>query len=665
MPKPNQSFNKNNKFIKNNNNNKDRNNQFYKGKDNNDNEYENKSVKQKENNQFKKGNKFDNNKNSSFNNNKKSFLNNNKNNHHNNKKFDKNKKFIKEDDQSDDDDDDDEVEEKAEIDPLLISKETTIDEKEAEIKINLEPVIYRKQDLFYFERYFLNAPSINLTETKELIIDTDDQIITNKRNNIEEEDSDSDSDSDNSNNNKKKDEIIEEQFIIGTNIPVATSVKNSCLPQSFKTFFFVLQHSTPTKLQQYAWPCVLTGHDVLGISLPGSGKTAGFLLPMIPHCQDRIKNETIIPNSPSILILVPTRELARQIYSISSKLRKHFGIHSLPIYGGVAKEPQIQSLQGGIPHILIATPGRLVDLIDMGVLNLNGVTMLVVDEADKMLSMGLIDQLEQIKSQIRPDVQTLFFSATFPSSLQTIEATWLKQPYIRLKIGSEQLPNQSHIKQNLHYVTEFKKAKKLLKILPGLTRNNKTIIFFNQISHLRSISKRLLKINVEHQTIYGSLNQMEREKIIQTFKRQKEQRLLLATDVIGRGIHIDDLDLVLNYDLPSNLEQYCHRIGRVGRNGRKGEAISFVSRKNMQLAQDLVTLLEENNQTVPQEFKKNCNEFIGTDFTISQSNREKKKEMIKQRKEKQALKKQQQQQQQVQQNNEGEDEDEDEDDQMS
>eukprot|EP01133_Synstelium_polycarpum_P012958 gene12958-15227_t len=522
-------------------------------------------------------------------------------------------------------------------DPILQNNEVAIEEKVDYNKIKLVPVTFSKRDMFKYRRMFLqgvyldNVDSLDIKgSSKEFIIEQADYQL---------EDGSRDErilvkDTKDTNNNNNKDD--QQTYFKDTKVPITNDISSSYLPDSFRTYFQYLGHQEPTQLQQHAWPLVLTGLDVLGISLPGSGKTAGFLFPMVPHIQDRIANNTLVPGSPCTLVLVPTRELARQIYAVSHKMNDLFGIRTLPIYGGVAKDPQIESLHNVNPHILISTPGRLVDLINMGQLNLSGVTMLVLDEADKMLSMGLIPQLNNIRSQIMPRIQTLFFSATFPDSLKEIQDTWLNNP-IKLKIGSESLPSQTHIKQVLHFIAENKKAKRLLRILPPLIKAKKIIVFFNKISHLLTISKRLY--GIKHECIYGSMQQSERDKIIKNFMDNPYQTLLLATDVMGRGIHIDDLDMVINYNLPMNLEQYCHRIGRCGRNGRAGEAVSFVSPKNLFMVQELVTLLEDNKQEVPMVFKKQCNEEMGADFTLSKSNRELKKEAALKRIEKQAAKK--------------------------
>ncbi|EGG14084.1 putative RNA helicase [Cavenderia fasciculata] len=403
-------------------------------------------------------------------------------------------------------------------------------------------------------------------------------------------------------------------FIGDSKIPIVGDGEHSVLAPEFNTYLTETNLYTPNYLQQHLWPLALTGHDLMVISPPGSGKTIGFLLPLVPHIQHRMSQKTLVAKSPVALIVLPTRELAQQVYRSAIPLKRHFGISAVPIYGGVDPKPQIELLKN-TPHILIATPGRLLDFIQQDIISLKGVTVAVLDEADKILSMGFMPQLVQIRSQIRPNAHIILSSATFSAKL---EQNWLSSPSIKLRIGKNELPDQSNIKQHLIYVKSSKMSQKFETRLKEIIKQGKKIIvFFNQTANLITISKLLKKSNINHSSLFGKKTQHERDLVIGYFKNNASAKLLLCTDVVGRGIHIDDLDVVFNYQLPTSLEQYCHRIGRVGRNGRQGcIAYSFVTVSNKTILPDLVQYLETNGNKVENDFKKNINLQLGLNLDI-------------------------------------------------
>eukprot|EP01132_Coremiostelium_polycephalum_P006136 gene6136-7644_t len=422
------------------------------------------------------------------------------------------------------------------------------------------------------------------------------------------------------------------------------------IPQSMQTYLEFLQKkytaiTQPTPVQSQCWPSVLSGDDVLTIAQTGSGKTLGYLLPVIPHILTQMKQRTnikseknsLISNSnkgPIVLIIVPTRELAQQVESNCKPLRSKFGIHSLAIYGGIESKGQKDTLGQEHNEIVIATPGRLVDLIQNSaeVVGLLGrVSVLIFDEADRMLQFGFGDQLQKISEQIRPDRQTLMFSATFPKPMQEAASRWLKSPLkIRVKSSSVNQENTAivskDVKQVIKVVPEKERTDQLLKFLKmvidkeSLLRNRSLIlVFVNQIKSVKPVLsqiEKLLAAQTGRKTrcgaIHGDMKQLERDKIISEFKSGKVT-ILVATDILGRGIHINGLRFVINFDFPTSLEQYIHRVGRTGRQGNKGHALTYFTNtpQNVPMAKGLVKILEECKQQVAKELVEVAQSFLG------------------------------------------------------
>ncbi|KAK5582118.1 hypothetical protein RB653_003701 [Dictyostelium firmibasis] len=526
-------------------------------------------------------------------------------------------------------------------------------EKPEDFNISLKPINFNSMNLPLFKKRFLQSSTIKDIESFEFINSTTEFVIENGDNddyNNDEDDDDDDEDDDNENNKKNKKNNIKKAinqedekkltFPNDCKIPVATTGESECLPNTLKLFFKKTQFQTPTLFQQYAWPSILTGHDIIGTSLPGSGKTLGYLAPMIPHCLARIdrggKNKNISGDGKEpkqytgilVLVLVPTRELGLQVHSNASIITQLFGIKISVMYGGIPKNLQIEQLTKEKPQVLISTPGRLIEMIENGHVNLSTVTMLVLDEADKMLSKGLIPQLKQIRGQIRPDSQNILFSATFPDSLKEVSKDWIKDPSIRLRIGSSELPKLNHIQQDVQLVAHHKKPRALIKLLgePDFKQKKKTIVFFNKIKELKRISIMLLKSNIKHDTIFGNIDQELREKLIKKFSSSRST-LLLSTDIIGRGIHIDDIFNIINYDFPRSLEQYCHRVGRAGRSDKVAnpKAYSYLTTNDSGLIEPFVQFLKDQNQNISIPFLKLCNENFGTKFEFTLSKRKQKK----------------------------------------
>ncbi|KAL1968601.1 hypothetical protein VTN77DRAFT_1811 [Rasamsonia byssochlamydoides] len=351
----------------------------------------------------------------------------------------------------------------------------------------------------------------------------------------------------------------------------------------------------PTAIQSQGWPMALSGRDVVGIAETGSGKTLTYCLPAIVHINAQ---PLLAPgDGPIVLILAPTRELAVQIQTEISKFGRSSRIRNTCVYGGVPKGPQIRDLARGV-EVCIATPGRLIDMLEAGKTNLRRVTYLVLDEADRMLDMGFEPQIRKIVSQIRPDRQTCMWSATWPKEVRQLAQDFLHD-YIQVNIGSMDLSANHRITQIVEVVSEFEKRDRMIKHLEKImeNRNNKILIFTGTKRVADDITRFLRQDGWPALSIHGDKQQNERDWVLNEFKTGKSP-IMVATDVASRGIDVRDITHVLNYDYPNNSEDYVHRIGRTGRAGAKGTAITFFTTDNAKQARDLVTILSEAKQQI-------------------------------------------------------------------
>ncbi|XRM38987.1 ATP-dependent RNA helicase dbp2 [Aspergillus tubingensis] len=351
----------------------------------------------------------------------------------------------------------------------------------------------------------------------------------------------------------------------------------------------------PTAIQSQGWPMALSGRDVVGIAETGSGKTLTYCLPAIVHINAQ---PLLAPgDGPIVLILAPTRELAVQIQAEISKFGKSSRIRNTCVYGGVPKGPQIRDLSRGV-EVCIATPGRLIDMLEAGRTNLRRVTYLVLDEADRMLDMGFEPQIRKIISQIRPDRQTCMWSATWPKEVRQLASDFLND-YIQVNIGSMDLSANHRITQIVEVVSDFEKRDKMIKHLEKIMENrgNKCLIFTGTKRIADEITRFLRQDGWPALSIHGDKQQQERDWVLNEFKTGKSP-IMVATDVASRGIDVRDITHVLNYDYPNNSEDYVHRIGRTGRAGAKGTAITFFTTDNSKQARDLVTILTEAKQQI-------------------------------------------------------------------
>jgi ATP-dependent RNA helicase RhlE len=329
-------------------------------------------------------------------------------------------------------------------------------------------------------------------------------------------------------------------------------------------------YATPTPIQSEAIPLALAGHDLLGGAQTGTGKTAAFVLPMLQKMMDGTPAGG--PRKIRTLVLTPTRELAVQVHDSIKTYGKHARIASTVIYGGAGMQPQIDAMRRGV-EILVATPGRLIDHIERGTARLGEVELLVLDEADRMLDMGFLPAIKRILNRLPSKRQTLLFSATFEDSIKKLALEFMKNPQeVQIAARNTVAEKVSHI---AHPVDGARKRDLLVDILSE--RWQEQILVFGKTKHgCNRLAEQLEKAGISAVAIHGNKSQAQRLKALAAFKKG-DARILVATDVAARGLDIPLLPLVINFDLPMVAEDYVHRIGRTGRAGASGEAISLVS----------------------------------------------------------------------------------------
>ncbi|XP_069164278.1 probable ATP-dependent RNA helicase DDX17 isoform X3 [Procambarus clarkii] len=354
-------------------------------------------------------------------------------------------------------------------------------------------------------------------------------------------------------------------------------------------------YEQPTPIQGQGWPISLQGRDFVGIAKTGSGKTLGYILPAIVH----INNQPYLErgDGPIALILAPTRELAQQILTVAQDYGASSKIRSTCVFGGAPKGPQIRDLERGV-EICIATPGRLIDFLEAGKTNLRRTTYLVLDEADRMLDMGFEPQIRKIVDQIRPDRQTLMWSATWPKEVRNLAEDFLKD-YIQLNVGSLSLAANHNILQIVDVCQEMEKDTKLRQLLEEIMaeKESKIIVFAETKRKVDDLTRRMRREGWPAMCIHGDKSQQERDWVLSEF-RSGRAPILVATDVAARGLDVDDVKFVINYDYPSCSEDYVHRIGRTGRSDKTGTAYTFLTADNGKQAKDLIEVLKEANQVV-------------------------------------------------------------------
>ena len=375
----------------------------------------------------------------------------------------------------------------------------------------------------------------------------------------------------------------------------AKAVRKSFIEQNF---------TKPTPIQAQSWPILMNKRDLIGIAKTGSGKTLAFMAPIITLLKHNYNAEA---TGPQVLVLSPTRELAIQIdVEVKKVLPKN--IFSVVIYGGVSKTPQIDALNNGT-QIVIATPGRLLDLMEMGVTHLKNISYLIFDEADRMLDMGFEPSVKAICKTIPTDRLTAMFSATWPESVQELAASFQKDA-IRIHMGSTELTANTDINQKFIFVRKsWDKLKELRKIL-AQNDGKKILVFALFKKSVRILEEQLREFKPI--TISSDKSQEAREFALKKFKSINGS-LLIATDVAARGLDIKQLELVINYEFPLQVDDYIHRIGRTGRAGDKGTAITILADDEAYYdgfaARDLEAVLQKANQPVPKQISSKAENF--------------------------------------------------------
>ncbi len=382
------------------------------------------------------------------------------------------------------------------------------------------------------------------------------------------------------------------------------------------------EYTEPTLIQEKAIPVILNRTDVLGSAQTGTGKTAAFAIPILQHLfNDRRENNK--PRKIKALVITPTRELAIQIAESFSTYGKYTGIRNTVIFGGVKQASQTSSIRNGI-DVLVATPGRLLDLMDQGYVRLNDIEYFVLDEADRMLDMGFIHDIRKIIGKLPFKRQSLFFSATMPKNIVELSRKILQNPK---KIEASPTATTAETVQQYLYYTNKSTKKDLLNHILNDKQISQVLLFSKTKHGADKITRNLKSKNIRAAAIHGDKGQNQRQKVLQQFKNG-EIRVLVATDIAARGIDIDKLKYVINYDIPNISETYVHRIGRAGRAGEEGISISICEPEENGYVKDIEKLINQKIELIHK------NPFPQTDKAMTTGEKaEFEKEKIKRKKE--------------------------------
>ncbi|KAK5958840.1 pre-mRNA processing RNA-helicase [Knufia fluminis] len=372
-----------------------------------------------------------------------------------------------------------------------------------------------------------------------------------------------------------------------------------------------LGYPAPTSIQSQAIPSIMSGRDVIGVAKTGSGKTIAFLLPMFRHIKDQRPLDSL--DGPIGLVLSPTRELATQIHKECKPFLKALGLRAVCAYGGAPIKDQIADLKRGA-EIVVCTPGRMIDLLAANsgrVTNLKRITYLVLDEADRMFDMGFEPQVMKILANIRPDRQTVLFSATFPRSMEALARKTLVKP-VEIIVGGRSVV-APEITQVVEVLPDTGKFNRLLGLLGKLyedeaNEDDRTLIFVDRQESADGLLRDLMKKGYPCMSIHGGKDQIDRDSTIDDFKAGVVP-IMIATSVAARGLDVKQLKLVVNYDAPNHLEDYVHRAGRTGRAGNKGTAVTFLTEEQDRYAVDIAKALKQSGQTIPEPVQKLVDEF--------------------------------------------------------
>lgn len=385
----------------------------------------------------------------------------------------------------------------------------------------------------------------------------------------------------------------------------------------------------PSPIQSQMWPILLSGEDCIGIAQTGTGKTLAFLLPALIHTDGQPHERGVkARGGPNVLVLAPTRELAIQIEQEVAKYQFR-NIRAVCLYGGNDRNKQIEIVESGV-EVIIATPGRLNDLVAANYIKIESITYLILDEADReyfilfssifpidlmcifliiifvnlgMLDMGFEPQIRKLLLDIRDDRQTVMTSATWPSGVRRLASSYMKNPY-QVVIGSLDLAATHTVTQRIEIMTDEEKYDRLVRyVKEEMGDDDKAIIFCGKKDRADALSCDFTIQGIGCQSIHGNRDQRDREQALEDIKTGIV-KILIATDVASRGIDIQDITSVINYDFPRNIEEYVHRVGRTGRAGKSGTSLSFLTRSDWRSAKELIEILKEANQEVPEELEK-------------------------------------------------------------
>ena len=373
-----------------------------------------------------------------------------------------------------------------------------------------------------------------------------------------------------------------------------------------------LEYEKPTSIQSQAIPAIMSGRDVIGVAKTGSGKTVAFLLPMFRHIKDQRPLDNL--DGPIGLIMSPTRELATQIHRECKPFLKALNLRAVCAYGGAPIKDQIADLKRGA-EIIVCTPGRMIDLLAANsgrVTNLRRVTYIVLDEADRMFDMGFEPQVVKILSNIRPDKQTVLFSATFPRQMEALARKTLVKP-VEIVVGGRSVV-APEIEQIVEVRPEEKKFIRLLELLGNLyekdeDEDSRALIFVDRQESADGLLQELLRKGYPCMSIHGGKDQIDRDSTINDFKAGIVP-ILIATSVAARGLDVKQLKLVVNYDAPNHLEDYVHRAGRTGRAGNKGTAVTFITEEQDRYSLDIAKAMRQSGQAVPDDVQNLVNSFL-------------------------------------------------------
>jgi ATP-dependent RNA helicase RhlE len=359
------------------------------------------------------------------------------------------------------------------------------------------------------------------------------------------------------------------------------SFKQFNLHTQIETGIEALRYTAPTPIQLQAMPAVLQGKDVMGMAQTGTGKTAAFALPILQRLMSGPRKRL------RALIVAPTRELAEQIHEAIDGLGRATKLKSVTVYGGVSKNPQIQKLRQGA-EIAVACPGRLLDLAEQGEINLSGVEVLVIDEADRMFDMGFLPDIRKIIKRLPTKRQTLLFSATMPDDIRTLAGEILRDP-VTIRVGTG-VP-VSTVSHAVYPVEPHLKTALLMKLLDRT--DTESVLVFTRTKHRTTrVAEQMKRAGLSVASLQGNLSQNRRQDALSGFREGKYQ-ILVATDIAARGIDVSGISHVINYDMPDTVDAYTHRIGRTGRAAKTGDAFTFVTSQDRACVMDIEHVLGE------------------------------------------------------------------------